>query len=173
MDRKRIFIVGGARSGKNKLAYKIAAESDLPVVYLATGVETDEEMADRIEIHQKERPDSWLTIEEPLDIEKSIVSVKETSLIIIDCLTFWLNNLFYMSGLETPAALSKLDSLLTAADLAPHSLIIISNDVGSGVVPEYQSARAYRDAIGMANQRVAAWADEVYETLAGLDRRWK
>lgn len=173
MARRRILAIGGVRSGKNRFAMEIAKEISLPVVYVATGMATDTEMTERIERHRQERPGSWTCIEEPLNIAESIASIEMTSFIIVDCLTFWTNNLIYLQQADESYCLDELRRVLQAIDSGEHSCIIISNDVGSGVVPEHESGRVFRDIIGVVNQDTARWADEVYQTFAGLNRRWK
>lgn len=174
MDKRRIAIIGGARSGKNRLSENLSKGQNLPVIYIATGIATDDEMTERIKRHHDERPLDWTTIEEPLELVDTITNIETASFLIIDCVTFWINNLMhYYEGVLADTILAKLDQVLESIDNSPHDCVLISNEVGLGIVPEHALARIYRDVAGIVNQRVVAWADEVYQTYAGLNKRWK
>ncbi len=165
-------ILGGARSGKSKLAQRLAAPAGR-VIYIATaGPVQDPEMAERIARHRAGRPGSWRTIEEPLALADAVERASsEADAVLVDCLTVWLSNLSfeYRSGppeeLETAARLAVQRITATARQ---SRVILVSNELGGGTVPESAVARAFRDMHGMLNQWAAESADEVILTVAGL-----
>jgi adenosylcobinamide kinase / adenosylcobinamide-phosphate guanylyltransferase len=143
--------VGGARSGKSRLAVDRARAEGAPVTFIATGQALDAEMAERIERHRAERPESWTTIEEPVDLHRALASVPAGETAVVDCLSLWVAN-----GGDGSVPASR-DGLTIA----------VTNEVGLGIVPDNRPARAYRDDLGRAN---AAWveaADEAYFVVAG------
>jgi adenosylcobinamide kinase / adenosylcobinamide-phosphate guanylyltransferase len=161
---KRILILGGARSGKS--AY---GESLLPArgqkFYIATAEAGDEEMAARIAAHRARRGHGWTVVEAPLDLAAAIRAHATLGAhVMVDCVTLWLSNLL-MAERDTGAC---VDELVEAVVAAEGILIIVSNEVGSGVVPENALGRRFRDAAGWANQRLAAAVDEVVLVTAGL-----
>jgi len=174
--RKMTLILGGARSGKSALAQKMAHESGRPVLYVATATAGDEEMAARIAAHQAERPAHWHTLEAPLQVGAAIAAARPAGadLVLVDCLTLLANNVLAplpetISSAEADAALgAEVDGLLAAYLAGSAEWIIVSNEVGLGLVPPYPLGRLYRDALGRANQRLAAVADEVLFMVAGL-----
>ncbi|BEH11537.1 bifunctional adenosylcobinamide kinase/adenosylcobinamide-phosphate guanylyltransferase [Geobacter sulfurreducens subsp. ethanolicus] len=168
-----IFITGGARSGKSRLAEELAARRGAPLGYLATGSAGDGEMAERIARHRTRRGDSWTTIEEPLALAESLAAHDgRFAAILVDCVTLWLSNLLF--SLDDPARVLKEVELLTRTFSTLRTpLIIVSNEVGMGIVPENRLARQFRDLAGEANERIAAAADEVYVTFSGLPLRLK
>ncbi len=174
--RKMTLILGGARSGKSALAQKMALQSGRPVLYVATATAGDEEMAARIAAHQAERPAHWHTLEAPLRVGAAIAAAKPAGadLVLVDCLTLLANNVLAplpeaISSAEADAALAaEVDGLLAAYMASSSEWIIVSNEVGLGLVPPYPLGRLYRDALGRANQRLAAAADEVLFMVAGL-----
>lgn len=165
-------IVGGARSGKSRLAQQLAARA-ARVCYVATSQAGDDpEMRARIERHRVDRPSSWQTIEEPLALADAVErAARDAECVIVDCLTVWLSNLFWEHR-DQPAARAEecaqanLNRIVRAA-VSCH-VILVSNEVGSATVPESPVARAFRDAQGLLNQRVAEAANEVILTVAGL-----
>jgi len=165
-----ILILGGARSGKSTFAERLAAQRGQRITYLATATPGDEEMAERIARHQTERSPAWRTVECPLDPAAAIrAHAQDTDCFLLDCATLLVSNLLVAeesSGEET--ARRALDALLAAYRKAVTDLIIVSNEVGLGLVPEYPLGRLYRDALGRFNQQVAAAADAVYFLVAGL-----
>ena len=173
---KMTLILGGARSGKSALAQNMARESGRPVLYVATATAGDEEMAARIAAHQAERPAHWHTLEAPLQVGAAITAARPASvdLVLVDCLTLLANNVLAplpetISSAEADAALAvEVDGLLAAYMAGSADWIIVSNEVGLGLVPPYPLGRLYRDALGRANQRLAAAADEVLFMVAGL-----
>ena len=171
------FIVGGARSGKTALAVSLC-RADARVAYLATLRAEDDEMRERICRHRASRPAEWSTIEEPLSITAAVRRASaEFDAIVLDCLTLWLSNFCWEhrdcdAGELERRALAEADELVRACGGARH-VIAVSNEVGSGIVPENAVARQFRDLQGWVNQRVAAAADEVWQTVAGIPVRIK
>ncbi len=180
MGKRLTLVLGGARSGKSTYAQQIAIERGRAIVYVATAEAGDEEMAARIMAHRAERPAHWQTLESPRSIGQAIRSgVTQAEVILIDCLTLLANNIIAplpesATTEEAEAALNvEVDELLTAYRESDAEWIIVSNEVGLGVVPPYPLGRIYRDALGRANQRLAAAADEVLLMVAGLPLRVK
>lgn len=177
---KFIFILGGARSGKSKFAEDLANSLGNKVLYIATAAVLDNEMRRRVEIHRKRRPESWSTEEETQRVSKVIDREGENyPVILIDCLTLLVSNLLLdenfpetrtemSSSLKEQAILKEIKNLSISAQKAKAHVILVSNEIGSGIVPDNEMARLYRDIAGWANQKVAAYADEVYLTVAGL-----
>jgi adenosylcobinamide kinase/adenosylcobinamide-phosphate guanylyltransferase len=152
-----VLLLGGARSGKSKLALDLAERAGAPVVFIATGTAGDEEMAERIAAHKKERPEDWTTIEEPLELERALTSVPAGTTAIVDCLTLWVSNDLHVDGSSAARLAAARDGLTIA----------VSNEVGLGIVPDNALARRYRDALGRVNASWADAADEVYLVVAG------
>ena len=180
MTRRLILILGGARSGKSTHAERLAREHQTPVLYVATAQAGDEEMAARIAHHRAQRPDHWITLEAPRAIGTAIRSSGVSApVILIDCLTLLANNV--IAPLPEPieydeaeqVLYAEIDDLLTAYAASEAEWIIVSNEVGLGLVPPYPLGRVYRDALGKANQRLAAVADEVLFMVAGLPLKVK
>ncbi len=175
MESGVILILGGARSGKSRYAQKLAEEMGEPVVYIATATAGDEEMAERIARHRASRPTHWLTLEAPLNIgqalEKIIGGVK---VVVLDCVTLFLSNLLMEGGESATAdqltarAIGELERVLSLCGAHRVTLIIVSNEVGMGLVPPYPLGRVYRDALGEVNQWLAARADRVILMVAGI-----
>ena len=168
-------ILGGARSGKSSHAQRLAEESGKPVTFLATAQALDEEMSVRIQKHRLERPATWQTLEVPVDIASCLQQIK-SNIVILDCVTLLINNLmmrFVQNDLvdEAPfmaAVQREVNELMAALREKEQDWLIISNEVGLGLVPSYQMGRVYRDAIGWANQRLAQEADKVIFMVAGI-----
>lgn len=182
MPKSLTFILGGARSGKSTYAQRLAAELSLSVLYVATAEAGDEEMQTRITAHRADRPAHWRTLEAPRNVGAAITaSLRESNaeVILLDCLTLLANNVIVplpepVSYDEAEQALMvEIDSLLTAYVGHSASWIIVSNEVGLGLVPPYPLGRVYRDALGRANQKIAAAADEVLFMVAGLPMKVK
>lgn len=165
-----LVLLGGARSGKSTHAERLAAARGARVTFLATAQAFDDEMAARIAKHQTDRPDNWRTIECPLDPAAAIrAAAGETDCFLLDCLTLWVSNLVLQDESTADDRVRRaIDDLLAAYREARTDLILVSNEVGLGLVPEYPLGRIYRDCLGRANQRVAAVADAVYFLIAGL-----
>ncbi len=161
-------VLGGVRSGKSRYALQLAARAQR-VVFLATAERReDDEMQRKIERHRAERPQHWTTIEEPLDLAGAIGSVTNCDLLLIDCLTLFAGKLLDVHGENLPAITASVDALCTALNASHCSVVLVSNEVGSGVVPAFELGRRYRDLLGEINQRVAAIADHVFLMVAGL-----
>ena len=180
-----ILILGGARSGKSTFAEQLAIKSGRSVAFIATATASDEEMRERIARHLAARPAAWHTIEEPLDLAGAVLQAsKLADVLLLDCITLWLNNLFAQSAMQheseagqyaastlfDEAALREIEKLLASAhSLAPDkTLLIVTNEVGLGIVPAYPLGRLYRDTLGYLNQRLAQASDRVYLMVAGM-----
>lgn len=173
MKKKIIFITGAVRSGKSQFALQLGKHFPGPKAYLATAQALDAEMADRIKKHKETRPLDWETIEEPRQIVKAIKEKGEKfCLMLIDCLTLWIANLL-MAGWSAERILTETDEFLMACRRAACSFIMVSNEVGWGIVPDNESARLFRDVNGMVHQKIAQEADEVYLMVCGLPHRIK
>jgi adenosylcobinamide kinase/adenosylcobinamide-phosphate guanylyltransferase len=159
-------LLGGARSGKSRSAVRLAANWDGPVVVVATGEPRDEEMAARIARHRAERPSSWTTVEEPIDLQTAIEAVPAEAATIVDCLTLWISNLMERRIDDEDVERRARDSARVAAR-RPAPTIAVSNEVGWGIVPMHPVSRRYRDLLGLANQVWAAEADRVLLMVAG------
>lgn len=172
-----ILIVGGARSGKSRLALDWATARP-PVVYVATAMrdEGDPEMMARIARHRSERPESWTTLEVPRDLEGTLPAlVQREGAVVIDCVTLWVTNLVLGLGGAALLDAAVLDAVeRTAAAVRGRARVIwVSNEVGSGIVPIDALARRFADLQGLVNQRLAAFCDHVYLCVAGLPLRLK
>jgi adenosylcobinamide kinase / adenosylcobinamide-phosphate guanylyltransferase len=166
-----IFVTGGARSGKSTFALNLALATLQPVTFIATAQAFDQEMTERIQKHQLERPREWTTIEAPTELHTALEQVK-TQVVILDCLSLLVSNLMLEDCAE-PEILTRIQIMLEIAQTRDLNLIVVSNEVGSGIVPEYPLGRAFRDVLGRANQTVAAASSEAYLLVAGLSLRLK
>jgi adenosyl cobinamide kinase/adenosyl cobinamide phosphate guanylyltransferase len=160
------FVLGGARSGKSRHAESLVTALPKPWVYLATAQALDDEMRARIALHRAQRADGWRTLELPRDLPAGLAGERP---VLVDCLTLWLSNLM-LEGADIAAACGALEAALDAR-AAP--TVLVSNEVGLGIVPDNALARAFRDAAGRLHQRVAARADHVVLMVAGLPLRVK
>ncbi|MBI5528563.1 MAG: bifunctional adenosylcobinamide kinase/adenosylcobinamide-phosphate guanylyltransferase [Deltaproteobacteria bacterium] len=159
-------ITGGARSGKSAFALELAGETGRRV-YLATAEAKDDEMGDRIARHRRERGPGWKTVEEPLKLAAATKRLDGAAdAVVVDCLTLWLSNLLG-ARMKLDVACESVLKALSARRTATR-FILVSNEVGMGIVPDKPMARDFRDAAGKLNQRVAALADEVYLMVAGI-----
>jgi adenosylcobinamide kinase / adenosylcobinamide-phosphate guanylyltransferase len=169
-----ILITGGTRSGKSDYARKTAEALSGNRAFVATCLATDEEMSRRIRKHQQERLKAdWHTIEEPLELAGTLRKLQDFDVLLVDCLTLWISNLMYEgrdqeSGLSEGEITGKADELLKACSGLPGTVIFVTNEVGSGIVPENSLSRHYRDLVGRCNQVMAAGANEVYMVACGL-----
>lgn len=168
-----IFITGGARSGKSRLAERIADGFGAPFGYLATGAAGDGEMAARIARHRQRRGDAWTTIEEPMELAAALrENDGHFGAVLVDCVTLWLTNL--LLAYDDPArCLGRVRELTELFPLLTTPIILVSNEVGMGIVPENRLARQFRDLAGEANEMIAVVADEVHVTFSGLPLRLK
>lgn len=164
-----ILVLGGVRSGKSRYAQSLAERMDR-VTFIATAERRDdEEMRRKIERHRAERPSRWTTIEEPLDLKGAIQSAGSyCDAVLVDCLTLFAANLLESAGDDELKLHSLIDGFCEALRSTTCTVILVSNEVGNGVVPEYASGRRFRDLVGEINQRVAAIADTVLLMVAGL-----
>lgn len=161
-------VLGGVRSGKSRYAQQLAEQSR-SVVFVATGKITDDEMRAKIEQHREERPKDWLTVEEPLELAKALTEHEhDCDVIIVDCLTIFAANLLEAEGEDRNAKENRIEGLCRTLQAAQCTVVLVSNEVGSGVVPPYPLGRMYRDLLGEINQRVARVADDVVLMVAGL-----
>ena len=174
-----ILVLGGARSGKTRLAQSLASERE-PVTYLATAtvVPDDAEMVARIERHRADRPPGWTTREEPRALAEVLpMLTDQEGSVLIDCLTLWVSNLMLGlgggSGLGDQAILDEVDRASEAARSGRARVVWVSNEVGSGGVPANPLARRFNDLQGLANQRLASVSDAVHLCVAGLSLRLK
>jgi adenosylcobinamide kinase / adenosylcobinamide-phosphate guanylyltransferase len=176
MGKQLIFILGGARSGKSAYAQRLAEElRGAGVAYVATAQAGDEEMRSRIETHRAERPAGWHTVEAPLLTGFDLAAaIGDARVVLLDCVTLLVSNAVIAEGddSQNPAAGAaagrEVDALLKVYEDGGATWIVISNEVGMGLVPPYPLGRVYRDALGRANQRIAAAADRVLLMVAGL-----
>jgi len=167
--KETTFIIGGCRSGKSRQALELAEKiSGSKRIFIATCMPLDDEMKERIDHHKKERDKSWKTVEAPVQLPKAISEKsREGDVILIDCLTLWINNL--LMEIENPDVIDqRIHKLIIAIKEAKCPIILVSNEVGAGIVPENKLARLFRDYAGFVNQKVAECADRVIWMVAGI-----
>ncbi|MBF8299378.1 MAG: cobU [Dehalococcoidia bacterium] len=169
MSKTLTLILGGARSGKSAFAQRLAQAAP-SVLFVATAEAGDADMAARILAHQQARPASWKTLEEPLELEKAIpLSGGGATLIVLDCLTLWVSNILLKDqALTVNEVEARARGLLIRYREGEPSWVVVSNEVGLGIVPETYLGRRYRDLLGRVNQCFAEAADQVYLMVAGL-----
>ena len=167
--KKQITLVlGGAQSGKSYYAQELASPFER-VTFIATARRTDAEMRRKIARHRLARPPSWKTVEAPVDLDKAIRSQsKKADVLLIDCLTIYADNIAGTEKKRKSHAKDCIDEICNAIRASEASVIVVSNEVGSGVVPEYRSGRLYRDFLGQMNQKIAQMADRVVLMVAGV-----
>ena len=172
MPKELIFIIGGARSGKSSFAERLAEAEDGRVLYVATAEALDDDMERRIAKHRQQRPAEWTTVEEPVEIDSVLPTALEGfDVCLLDCLTLWVSNLLLKMEDEPDVEqqiLGSAERLLEVYERSEATWIVVSNEVGLGVVPPSRLGAVYRDALGRVNQLVAAKADRVYFMVAGL-----
>ncbi|MDN5347360.1 MAG: adenosylcobinamide kinase / adenosylcobinamide-phosphate guanylyltransferase [Clostridia bacterium] len=183
MQRGRlILIVGGARSGKSSFAEELARKAAKKVIYVATARVEDREMAVRVAHHRRRRPPDWETVEEHLDLASVIAERgRSDTVILVDCLGVYLSNLllaqtslpadevgFLLPPDRKAAVRERVEELARVAWESPSDVLVVTNEVGSGLVPPYPLGRLYRDLLGWINQRFASLADAVYLVVAGI-----
>ena len=160
---KLTFVVGGARSGKSRYAESLITALPPPWIYVATAEAGDDEMAERIKSHRERRGVQWRTIEAPRELAKALSACGDGP-VLVDCLTLWLSNLMLAeANIEEETA--QLEKTLVAAH---GPVVLVANEVGSGIVPSYPLGRRFRDLQGILNQRIAARAERVILMVAGL-----
>ena len=181
---KTILVTGGARSGKSNFAQQMASDSGKSVLFVATAQAGDDEMRARIAAHQSSRPPGWRTLEAPIDVGASILAEPhERQLVLVDCVTLLVSNAIaeFLSpdGTEIDevradrAVSAEIEGLLGAISKSKSDFIIVTNEVGLGLVPDNKLGRVYRDLLGKANQVLARTADEVYFMVSGISVRLK
>jgi adenosylcobinamide kinase/adenosylcobinamide-phosphate guanylyltransferase len=159
------FILGGARSGKSRFAERLVEAHPGAHVYLATAEPGDAEMAERIRRHRARRGAGWTTVEEPMDLPRALAAAAQDNVaVLVDCLTLWLGNLM-AAGRDIER---ETQALIEALPRLAGPVVLVSNEVGLGIVPDNALARAFRDHAGLLHQSVAAAADRVYVMAAGL-----
>ena len=159
-------LIGGARSGKSRLAVQLAAGRSGPVTFIATAEIGDAEMATRISAHQAERPAGWRNIEEPIELSRALSADPADNVVIVDCLTLWVSNLIGQD-LSDERIFELADTAAGIAARRTGSVIVITNEVGGGIVPANALARRYRDLLGGVNRIWARQAAETYLVVAG------
>ena len=164
-----LLITGGARSGKSSFAEKQTLSYGVPVIYIATAQSLDKEMEKRIRIHKERRGKEWLTINEPIAIADKLLSSDGQGACLVDCLTLWLSNLIFAEKDIAEAT----SSLIEAIDARRDPVILVTNEVGGGIVPQNELARRFRDEAGRLNQIVANAVDEVYTCISGIPLKLK
>jgi adenosylcobinamide kinase/adenosylcobinamide-phosphate guanylyltransferase len=161
---RRVLVLGGARSGKSSTALRLAETSRRQKILVATAQAHDGEMAERIERHRAERGADWRVVEEPLDLAEAVRSeVRSDRVVVIDCLTLWLSNIV-LAGLDPDDAAMTLSAAIAAAQ---GPLVLVTNEVGQGIVPATPLGRSFRDLQGRLNQKMAAISDAVVLVAAG------
>ena len=175
---KLTLLLGGARSGKSSLAQELAEKRAEQVLYIATAEPLDQEMEQRIRVHQSERPAHWQTYEIPTNLAEKLATLPITAeVVILDCLTMLINNILMqqMGDIDNPdedkivsAGYAEIEALLAYIKASPADWLVVSNEVGLGLVPPYPIGRVYRDLLGALNKQVASQADEVLLLVAGI-----
>lgn len=170
-NNTRIFILGGIRSGKTKFACKTAQDSGLDVIYIATAKAIDQEMTERIYQHQSERPVNWGLVEESLYLAKTLETyAKPDRFLIVDCLTIWLSNLL-MS--ENHILCTEVNKFLNILPKINGNILLVSNEVGHGIIPDNILARKFSDKIGLIHQAVAKDCNQVFIIISGIAKMIK
>jgi adenosylcobinamide kinase/adenosylcobinamide-phosphate guanylyltransferase len=163
----RELILGGARSGKSRLAEKLAADSGLAVTYIATSQALDGEMSARIRQHRERRPADWALVEEPLELARVLQELASPErCLLVDCLTLWLTNLLMLE--DDARLIAEREALLACLAALPGRIILVSNETGLGVVPMGELTRRYVDEAGWLHQAIAERCQRVIFTVAGL-----
>ncbi len=166
---KLTFILGGARSGKSAYAETLLRQHPAPWLYIATAQAFDDEMTERIATHRARRGDGWQTVEAPQDLAGALAATAERQPVLLDCLTLWLSNRM-LAEADIEAECAELTEVLSR----PRGpWVVVSNEVGLGIVPDNALARRFRDEAGRLNQKIAATADEVLFMTAGLPMKVK
>ncbi|RYE51089.1 MAG: bifunctional adenosylcobinamide kinase/adenosylcobinamide-phosphate guanylyltransferase [Sphingobacteriales bacterium] len=162
-----ILVLGGARSGKSHYAERLASERGLPVVYIATATEIDNEMKSRIKHHRNNRPKDWITIESPLRLTETIEEQSKCrKTVVVDCLTLWLNNQLFQN--PTQHFPDLFTNLADTCKKSEADIILVANEVGLGIIPMGEISRRFVDEAGRLNQTIASVADKVFFIVAGM-----
>ena len=184
MERKSILLIGGARSGKSSYAEELARQIGGEVLFVATAEDRDEEMHRRIEVHKKSRPAHWHTLEAPCNVGKCIAADKSNfNVVVLDCITLLVNNVLcqhmVIHGEDVDEKLveqdvkSEINTIIDCMKKSSATYIMVTNEVGEGIIPLGASTRIYRDVLGRTNQMLARAVDEVYLMVAGIPLRVK
>lgn len=160
------FLTGGARSGKSSIAVRRAGRTGAPVVFVATGEAGDAEMADRIARHRAERPADWTTVEAPTELVPAVADLPPGAAVVVDCLSLWVSNLMG-AGVDEAGTLARAHALGRWAAAYPGEVVVVTNEVGSGIVPMHPVSRDYRDRLGRVNATVAGYAVLAQLVVAG------
>ncbi len=169
---KIVLVTGGSRSGKSSYALNMAMEYDKRC-FIATAIPFDDEMKSRIKAHKSERRNRFITIEEPYNLAESISGIEtDVDVIVIDCISVWLGNLLFKHG-ETQTKFEEIDKVYEKLKRIKCDIIIVTNEVGSGIVPDNKLARHYRDLAGFVNQKIAKIAAEAILMVSGLSIKIK
>ena len=164
-----VLVLGGAKSGKSRCALDLCNGLQKKRIFLATAQALDPEMKERIKRHQEERGGEWITVEEPINIVHHIRSFDgEDTAILLDCLTLWLNNLYMQYDEDQESIEQAIEDLLRQLSIIRGAIVVVSNEVGMGIVPDNRLSRRYRDDAGSANQRIAHLARKVVTVMAGI-----
>ncbi len=165
---RKLLVTGASRSGKSSFAISWAQAREAPRLFLATAKAMDPEMAERIRRHRQERGPGWVTLEEPLEVEKALLSPPaQVNTVVLDCVTLWLNNLI-MEKLGDQEIKARAQGLCEALAMSQRAVAIVTNEVGWGIVPDNHLGRRFRDLAGLINQMLARAADQVILMVAGL-----
>ena len=167
--KETIFILGGCRSGKSRYALKLADNVEgVRKIFIATCDPSDYEMKESVKFHQKERPKTWHTLEIPVLLPENIIEWSlKSNVILVDCLSLWINNLM-LQTCDIDKIEDHVQRLAFSVQQASCPVILVSNEVGSGIVPDNKLARIFRDALGLANQQIAPISDKVIWMVAGI-----
>ncbi len=170
MGKRLTLVLGGARSGKSDFAQTLAQRrGGDQVLFLATAEALDSEMQARIAAHRAARPGTWNTLEAPRNPAQALRAAPGVALVLLDCVTLWASNVLLADATAAaPALLREVDDLIAWYRASDAQMVLVSNEVGSGLVPSTELGRAYRDLLGWANRKIAAEADEVFYLVAGL-----
>lgn len=169
-----IFITGGTRSGKSRFAQQRAEEHAGRLLYIAPSEVEDDEMLQRVRMHQEARGERWQLFEEPLWLADHLAEqAAGKGALLLDCVTLWISNLFFHFEEKSASVLGEVDRFLGLISQLEEPLYLVSNELGSGIVPENRMARHFRDLAGIVNQRIAATADEAWLVVAGLPLQLK
>lgn len=167
MSKKITLILGGAGSGKSRYAQALASREEA-VVFLATALPSDDEMRNKIARHVRERPPAWRTVEVPFELDQAIAEHGvSSSFLVVDCLTTFTANLLVVRQANAEAILARVEAIGNALVRSRASVAVVSNEVGSGVVPEFPVGRDFRDILGQANQKIARICNNVILMVAG------
>ncbi len=166
-----LLVLGGARSGKSAWAESVVNRFPPPFIYIATAQAFDKEMELRIQLHRERRKGRWQTVECPIELQSALANFQGAGTpVLVDCITLWLSNILCTESIDTRAAVDELCAALGAVD---YPLVMVSNEVGGGIVPENELARKFRDLSGSTNQKLARICASVFLVTAGLPLRLK